>query len=155
MKKKDYIKFNGYEIIKIGAEKILIDDNFREKSDNEIEHFYNILPLKDNFSEIETYQGIKFSGSHSLPYNIEIVLKGNFSIFIENKEEIENMIRFNIPAIQYPFLILPIVLFYLTQFQLKQHLLIHIVYLGTIFLGFSFRDDAPHRALNDRETQIL
>ena len=54
MKKKDYIKFNGYEIIKIGAEKILIDDNFREKSDNEIEHFYNILPLKDNFSEIET-----------------------------------------------------------------------------------------------------
>ena len=61
MEKKDYIKFNGYEIIKIGAEKILIDDNFREKSDNEIEHFYNILPLKDNFSEIETYQGIKFS----------------------------------------------------------------------------------------------
>lgn len=104
MKKRDYIKFNGYEIIKIGAEKILIDDNFKEESDNEIEHFYNILPLKDNFSEIETYQGIKFSGSHSLPYNIEIVLKGNFSIFIENKEEIENMIRFNIPAIQYPFL---------------------------------------------------
>lgn len=104
MKKKDYIKFNGYEIIKMQAEKILIDNETKEDSYNEIEHFYNILPLKDDFSEIETYQGIKFSGSHELPYYIEVVLKGNFSILVEDKKEIENMILFNIPAIQYPFL---------------------------------------------------
>lgn len=104
MKKKDYIKFNGYEIIKMHAERISVSNEIDENSSNKIEHFYKILPLKEDFSEIQTYQGIKFSGSHDLPYDIEVVLKGNFSIFLEQKKEVENMILFNIPAIQYPFL---------------------------------------------------
>lgn len=101
MKQENYIKFNKYEIIKISLEQAEI---FESEKDESVGHFYKILPLKEDLSEIETYQGIKFKGTEEMPYNIEIVLKANFSIFVEKQKMKEDMILFNIPAIQYPYL---------------------------------------------------
>ena len=101
--KSNYLEFKGYEVIKINMSKISKPE---KENDNNIGFMFKIIPNnKNNFNKANIIQGVKINATEEFPYEIEVVLKGNFEL--ENCETDEEKMKFiitNASAILFPYI---------------------------------------------------
>ncbi len=101
MKKSEFLKYNGYKIIKMSLDY----DNKNDSESDGLNIFYKVKEEDKDFNKVTVYQGILISPSKDFPYKLEVVIKGKFEFSkVISFEDKKNMILTNIPAIQYPYL---------------------------------------------------
>lgn len=101
MKKSEFLKYNGYKIIKMDLDY----DNKDDSESDGLNIFYKVKEEGKGFNEISVYQGILISPNKEFPYKLEVIIKGKFEFSKSMSfDEKKNMILTNVPAIQYPYL---------------------------------------------------
>ncbi len=100
MKKSDLLIFKGYELEKMKIEKA---DTFKENGNFSI--LYKIIPNNSKIEKANVIQGILIEANKDFPYNIVVVLRGNFVIGTEVKEnKRKELLTINAAAIMFPYL---------------------------------------------------
>lgn len=101
--KSIYLSFRGYEVIKLNMNKVEIED---KDNDDNIGFMFKIVPNnKKKFSKVNIFQGVKIEASEDFPYEIEVVLKGNFELGdCSTDDEKINFLITNASAILFPYL---------------------------------------------------
>lgn len=98
-----YLSFKGYEVIKLNMNKVGFAEN---KTDDNIGFLFKIVPNdKKSFSKVNILQGVKINPTEDFPYEIEVVIKGNFEL--GDCSSTEDKIQFlvaNASAILFPYL---------------------------------------------------
>jgi preprotein translocase subunit SecB len=101
-KSKD-LRFRGYEVIKMNVNKVYdIDHSVKEN----IGFMFKIIPKdKTEFQKVNIIQGVKINATENYPFEIEVVLKGNFEIGdnLEYKDKLQLLLT-NASAILFPYL---------------------------------------------------
>lgn len=102
MENSTYLKFLNYEILKLNLEVSKID---KKEKEFDFKSLYKINPLKEDLTEIEVFQGIKIDPFDNFEYEVEVLLKGKFSININlDLEEKKKFIMQNTSAIMFPYI---------------------------------------------------
>jgi len=99
-----YLSFRGYEIIKVSMEKNKVNET---DTSNNIGFMYKIIPNKEgeSYDKVNIIQGAKIEASHDFPYDLEVVLKGNFEFGNDsNNSSKADLIKTNASAILFPYL---------------------------------------------------
>ncbi|MBP2028987.1 preprotein translocase subunit SecB [Acetoanaerobium pronyense] len=101
--KSIYLDFKGYEVIKLNMNKISKPE---KEHDNNIGFTFRIIPNnKKDFTKTNIIQGVKINATEEFPYEIEVVLKGNFELGnCETDEEKMKFIITNASAILFPYI---------------------------------------------------
>lgn len=98
-----YLSFKGYEVIKVSMNKVDVEHII---NDDNIGFVFKIVPdKKKSYSRVNIIQGVKISPTQDFPYEIEVILKGNFELSSNETDEknIEFLIT-NASAILFPYL---------------------------------------------------
>lgn len=97
------LKFTGYEITKL---KLIKTSSQNIQESHNIGIAYKIIPNRnENFSKVNVIQGIRMEASDEFPYELEIVIKGNFELKnCSNDDDKLNFVIVNASAILFPYL---------------------------------------------------
>ena len=101
--KSTYLGFKGYEVINMNMNKVTETDNSEA---DRIGFMFKIIPNdKKILSKVNIIQGVKISASKNFPYEIEVVIKGNFELGNNSTyEEKVHLLMTNASAILFPYL---------------------------------------------------
>ena len=101
--KSIYLEFEGYEVLKLNLNKATEIGN---NADDNIGFLFKIIPNdKKKFNKANIFQGVKIGASNNFPFEIEVVLKGNFKLGEDSTyEEKIHFLKTNASAILFPYL---------------------------------------------------
>ena len=101
--KSIYLNFDSYEVIKLNMNKVTEMEN---DNDDNIGFLFKIIPNdKNKFNKANIMQGVKISASSGFPYEIEVVIKGNFALGEDSPyDEKIHFLKTNASAILFPYL---------------------------------------------------
>ncbi len=98
-----FLSFKGYEIVKLNMTKV---KNDMSKSADNIGFLYKIIPNKKDktYDKVNVIQGVRIGSSQEFPYDLEVVLKGNFKLESDSNNSKIELIKTNASAILFPYL---------------------------------------------------
>lgn len=99
-----HLKFPNYEIVKMTL--IKVKNREERVEENNIGLMFKIVPNRNlNFDKVNIIQGVQVKASEEFPFDLEVVLKGNFELSnCSSDEEKIDFLIINASAILYPYL---------------------------------------------------
>ena len=95
------IKFAGYDVTKLVV--IKSNDFVATEEEGNVSFLYKIA-VNDEICKANVIIGVKIDAVDDFPYNIELILKGNFVLLECKEDDLDNYLMMNASAIMYPYL---------------------------------------------------
>tara|TARA_Y100001933_G_scaffold102139_1_gene102680 strand:- start:173 stop:622 length:450 start_codon:yes stop_codon:yes gene_type:complete len=101
-KKSIKLNFTNYEVIRMSLSKA---KTFEENSE-ELGFMFKIAPnVEQEYEKVNVFQGVSLLPSKEFPYNLEVIIKGNFIVRnCDSDEDKSKFLTVNASAILFPYL---------------------------------------------------
>lgn len=95
------IKFVGYDVVKLVINKVT--DFVATEEDGNVSFLYKIV-VNEQLCKANVIIGVRIDAINDFPYDVELVLKGNFVLLECKEEDLDKYLMVNASAIMYPYL---------------------------------------------------